>query len=164
MADVSLHFRVEAVPTFVLVRGGREIGRVNGAKAEELVDAVEDALSGDEKTAAATAETVESRLAALVRQHRVMVFIKGTPEAPRCGFTAQLLSLLDEHAVEYDYFDILSDETVRSGLKAFSDWPTYPQIYVGGEFLGGLDIFRDMAAAGQLEELLAAQPSPHTRQ
>lgn len=84
-----------------------------------------------------------------------MVFIKGTPAQPRCGFTAKLLAILDEMDVEYGYFDILRDEQVRQGLKELSKWPTYPQVYVKGELVGGLDIIEELKESGQLESILA---------
>lgn len=137
------------MPTFVLVRDGHETFRVNGAKPEELVTAVEKGLVQEGP------EDLKTRLQALINRHRFMIFIKGTPQAPRCGFTRQLLALLDTHAIKYDYFDILQDEAIRQGLKEFSDWPTYPQIYFEGELVGGLDILKEMAETGQLAQLAA---------
>jgi Grx4 family monothiol glutaredoxin len=84
----------------------------------------------------------------LVQQAPVMAFIKGSPDAPRCGFSRQLVALLRERKVPFDHFDILSDEAVRQGLKDFSDWPTFPQLYAKGEFMGGLDIVQEMAESG----------------
>ena len=73
-----------------------------------------------------------------------MIFIKGSPEAPKCGFTRQLLDLFRQYNIaDFGYFDILSDESVRQGLKELSNWPTYPQIYLDGELMGGLDIVRE---------------------
>ena len=83
-----------------------------------------------------------------------MVFIKGTPDAPRCGFSRKIVELLKASDVPFDHFDILSDEAVRQGLKEFSDWPTFPQLYAKGEFMGGLDIVQEMAESG---DSLAAQ-------
>ncbi|KAM0683190.1 glutaredoxin [Mitosporidium daphniae] len=83
----------------------------------------------------------------LVKKSPIMLFIKGSPDAPRCGFTRKLLGLLSEFGISsdiYGYFDILSDEAVRQGLKIYSDWPTYPQIFVHGEFVGGLDIVSEL--------------------
>ena len=81
---------------------------------------------------------------------------QGTPEAPRCGFTKQLLALLNEQGVQFGSFDILSDPAVREGLKAYSNWPTYPQLYVSGELVGGLDIVKEMAASGELASSIPA--------
>ena len=87
-----------------------------------------------------------------------MLFIKGTPLAPRCGFTSQLIKLLSDHqlrpAVHYDTFDILSDERIRQELKEWAQWPTYPQVYWCGDLIGGLDILKEMFASGQMDSIL----------
>jgi Grx4 family monothiol glutaredoxin len=94
----------------------------------------------------ATAESTESkedltqRLTELVKAAPVMLFMKGTPSAPQCGFSRQLVALLRENSVRYGFFNILADDEVRQGLKEFADWPTFPQLWVGGELVGGLDI------------------------
>ncbi len=105
---------------------------------------------------ASTAPSLQERLAALVKRHRVMLFMKGLPSAPRCGFSRQIVQLLDEEKISYDSFDILQDEQVREGLKKFSDWPTYPQLYVDGELVGGLDIVTELKeeSGGSLKEAL----------
>ena len=72
-----------------------------------------------------------------------MLFMKGTPAAPQCGFSRQLVALLRERGVRYGFFNILADDEVRQGLKTFSDWPTFPQLYVEGELTGGLDIVKE---------------------
>lgn len=84
-----------------------------------------------------------------------MVFMKGVPEAPRCGFSSQIVALLQRNKVEFGSFDILSDETVRNGLKAYSNWPTYPQLYAYGKLVGGLDIVKELEAEGELTDALA---------
>ncbi|EPZ32244.1 Monothiol glutaredoxin-related domain-containing protein [Rozella allomycis CSF55] len=100
-------------------------------------------------------ESLNERLKKLINQKEIMIFIKGSPTAPKCGFTRQLIQLFrDNNVNDFGYFDILSDENVRQGLKTYSDWQTYPQIYVKGEFVGGLDIFRDMLANGEWNILL----------
>lgn len=86
-------------------------------------------------------------LTTLINSRPLMLFIKGTPEEPRCGFTRQLLECLRSHNIaKFGHFDILRDERVRQGLKLFADWPTYPQIYWRGELLGGLDIIKEQLA------------------
>jgi Grx4 family monothiol glutaredoxin len=87
-----------------------------------------------------TEEDLNTRLGTLVKAAPVMLFMKGTPSAPQCGFSRQTVSVLREKKVRYGFFNILADDEVRQGLKAFSDWPTFPQVYVGGELIGGLDI------------------------
>lgn len=93
-----------------------------------------------------TKEELHARLAELVKAAPVMLFMKGTPSSPQCGFSRQTVSLLREKGVRYGFFNILADDEVRQGLKEFSDWPTFPQIYVGGELIGGLDIVRCLPA------------------
>lgn len=78
-----------------------------------------------------------------------MLFMKGDASQPRCGFSSQIIQILNDQAIAYSTFDILSDEEVRQGLKTFSDWPTFPQLYVKGELVGGLDIVKEMIAAGE---------------
>ena len=75
-------------------------------------------------------------------------------QTPRCGFSRKAVALLREHKIKFDSFDILSDNEVRQGLKKFSNWPTYPQLYVDGKLVGGLDILKEMAEDGELEELV----------
>ncbi|KAL9183060.1 hypothetical protein ACHAXT_004847 [Thalassiosira profunda] len=97
---------------------------------------------------------LNERLKQLVRRHRLMLFMKGVPSAPRCGFSRQIVEILDSFGVSYDAFNILEDEEVRQGLKAYSDWPTYPQLYVEGDLVGGLDIVKEMEEGGDLEDVL----------
>ena len=85
-------------------------------------------------------EELNKRLEELVKAAPVMLFMKGTPSTPQCGFSRQLVGLLRENGVRYGFFNILADEEVRQGLKAWADWPTFPQLWVGGELVGGLDI------------------------
>ena len=85
-----------------------------------------------------------------------MLFMKGTRDEPRCGFSRKVVAALAETGVPFDTFDILSDEDVRQGLKTFSNWPTYPQLYAGGELVGGCDIILEMAANGELAEALSS--------
>ncbi|KPI36493.1 Monothiol glutaredoxin-3 [Cyphellophora attinorum] len=86
---------------------------------------------------------LNTRLANLVKAAPVMLFMKGTPSAPQCGFSRQLVSLLRENSVKYGFFNILADDDVRQGLKEYSDWPTFPQLYTNGELVGGLDIVKE---------------------
>mmetsp|Transcript_5562 Transcript_5562/g.10408 ORF Transcript_5562/g.10408 Transcript_5562/m.10408 type:complete len:324 (-) Transcript_5562:1382-2353(-) len=99
-------------------------------------------------------EALKTRLETLINRHRVMLFMKGIPSAPRCGFSRQIVEILDSFGVSYDAFNILEDEEVRQGLKEFSDWPTFPQLYVEGDLVGGLDIVKEMEESGDLKDLL----------
>lgn len=91
----------------------------------------------------ATQEELNSRLGELVKAAPVMLFMKGTPSAPQCGFSRQTVSILRENGIRYGFFNILADDEVRQGLKEYSEWPTFPQVYVGGELIGGLDILKE---------------------
>lgn len=82
--------------------------------------------------------------------------MKGLPSGPKCGFSRKIVDILENEGCSYGSFDILTDEEVRQGLKTYSDWPTYPQLYVGGELLGGLDIVQEMHEDGSLKEALGA--------
>ena len=98
--------------------------------------------------------SLNERLKQLITRHRIMLFMKGIPSSPRCGFSRQIVETLDGFNVSYDAFNILEDEEVRQGLKVYSDWPTFPQLYVEGDLLGGLDIVKEMEESGDLEEVL----------
>jgi Grx4 family monothiol glutaredoxin len=91
---------------------------------------------------AASKEELHTRLTNLVKAAPVMLFMKGTPSAPQCGFSRQLVSILRENGVKYGFFNILADDEVRQGLKEFADWPTFPQLWMDGDLVGGLDIVR----------------------
>ena len=95
------------------------------------------------------------KISALVKSNPVMLFMKGTREVPQCGFSAQVVAILDRVAPEYATFDVLADPTVREGIKEFSRWPTVPQLYVRGEFIGGCDIITEMFQSGELSETLS---------
>jgi monothiol glutaredoxin len=107
-------------------------------------------------------ETTETRarIQALIAQNDVLLFMKGNREAPQCGFSATVVSVLDQLLPQYATFDVLSDGEVREGVKEFSSWPTIPQLYVKGEFIGGCDIIQESFAAGELHETLGVTPEP----
>ncbi len=89
----------------------------------------------------------------LVTNNRVMLFMKGNKIFPQCGFSAAVVEVLKKHAVPFEAFNVLSDMNVREGIKEYSEWPTIPQLYVNGEFVGGCDIVREMDASGELVDL-----------
>ncbi|HET9031657.1 MAG TPA: Grx4 family monothiol glutaredoxin [Dokdonella sp.] len=105
------------------------------------------------------AEPVRQRIESMLANHRVMLFMKGTRDAPSCGFSAATVSALNGLLDDYETFDVLSDETIRQGIKEFGNWPTVPQLYVDGELIGGADIVQGMAASGELHSLLGL-PQP----
>ncbi|KAI3456271.1 hypothetical protein Pfo_012934 [Paulownia fortunei] len=100
-------------------------------------------------------ETIENRLKQLINSSPVMLFMKGTPDAPRCGFSSKVVNALKEEGVEFGSFDILTDEEVRQGLKTFSNWPTFPQLYYKGELIGGCDIVLELRNNGELKDTLS---------
>jgi len=109
-----------------------------------------DGLGGSSMTSSSTEEPREetkeelnARLNQLVKAAPVMLFMKGTPSAPQCGFSRKTVAILRENGIKYGFFNILADDEVRQGLKEFSEWPTFPQVYVDGEFVGGLDILKE---------------------
>lgn len=119
------------------------------------LDIVKELLeSGEFQSQLPKQESLEDRLKALLKKEKIMLFMKGNPSEPRCGFSKTMIGILGETGVKYGHFDILGDEEVRQGLKKFSNWPTYPQLYVNGELVGGLDIVKEMKESGDLEEAL----------
>ena len=98
---------------------------------------------------------VQSRIGDIVTSHDVVLFMKGTPLFPQCGFSSRAIAILDHLGVAYESVDVLQDMEIRSAIKGYSDWPTIPQLYVKGEFVGGSDIMMEMFEAGELEQLMA---------
>jgi len=96
-----------------------------------------------------------ARIADIVNSNDVVLFMKGTPLFPQCGFSSRAIAILDHLEVPYHTVDVLQDMEIRQGIKAYSDWPTIPQLYVKGEFLGGSDIMMEMYEAGELQALLS---------
>ena len=92
-----------------------------------------------------------------IAEHPVALFMKGTPDQPGCGFSAVVVQILDHLGVEFVGVNVLQSDELRQGVKGFSDWPTIPQLYVKGEFVGGCDIVREMFQSGELKTLLAEQ-------
>jgi len=97
---------------------------------------------------------VIDEIAREVREHRVVVYMKGTPSFPMCGFSAATVEVLREVGVPFKAVDVLAEPEKREAIKTFSNWPTVPQVYVGGKFIGGCDIVREMHARGELAPLL----------
>jgi monothiol glutaredoxin len=100
------------------------------------------------------ADPVHAFIAKTVEEHPVVLFMKGVPDQPRCGFSSLVVQVLDHIGVDFVGVDVLQDEGLRNGIKTYSDWPTIPQLYVKGEFVGGSDIVREMFQAGELKPLL----------
>ncbi|KAI1180616.1 glutaredoxin [Nemania sp. FL0916] len=169
LSDISETYDVTAVPYLVLQRNDQVLEVVSGSSAVKVRTAIEthtkntngttanastNGINGTQKPAAAAEietepdpakekEALFKRLGELVKAARVMLFMKGTPSAPQCGFSRQLVALLRERSVRYGFFNILADDEVRQGLKEFAEWPTFPQLWVEGELVGGLDIVKE---------------------
>lgn len=101
--------------------------------------------------------SVNERIDELVKNNEVVLFMKGTPLFPQCGFSSKAIAILDHLGVAYESVDVLQDMEIRAGIKEYSDWPTIPQLYVKGEFLGGSDIMMEMYEAGELQEMVTAE-------
>jgi monothiol glutaredoxin len=101
-------------------------------------------------------DELRNRITATIAKGRVMLFMKGNPAMPQCGFSAAVVSILKETGVPFESFNILADQELREGLKEYSSWPTYPQLYVDNKLVGGADIVRDLHARGELKRILAA--------
>jgi monothiol glutaredoxin len=108
-------------------------------------------------TETATADPVHAFIAKTVEEHPVVLFMKGVPEQPQCGFSAQVVQILDHLGADFVGVNVLQSDSLRDGIKTFSDWPTIPQLYVKGEFVGGCDIVREMFQAGELKPFLEEQ-------
>ena len=106
--------------------------------------------------------TLQTRIETLLRDNRVVLFMKGQPQAPQCGFSAKAAGALDALDVEYAHVDVLSDPEIREGIKVYGQWPTIPQLYIGGELVGGSDIISQMAASGELNAALGLPPPDRT--
>jgi len=98
---------------------------------------------------------INSRISTIVGDNEVVLFMKGTPLFPQCGFSNLAVNILDHCGVGYESVDVLQDMEVRQGIKAYSDWPTIPQLYIKGEFVGGSDIMKEMFEAGELQTMMA---------
>jgi len=167
LPDLCETYEVEAVPTFVLLKNGKVIDRIQGANAPELTKkirlysekelALPPSTPGSVEEVPAQADPtlpLEDRLRALVKRDPVLLFMKGSPNEPRCGFSKQVIKILDDQNVIFGHFDILKDDEVRQGLKTFSNWPTYPQLYVNGSLLGGLDVIKELIEEGEFLDQL----------
>lgn len=164
---------VSVIPTLCLLDSSNQlIEKIDGCDdAAEITQAVKrlvaqssasfqpTTLPAVQKKAISEEDLLNDRLGNLINSSEVMLFMKGVPSAPRCGFSRQTVEILEDNKIAFGSFDILSDEDVRQGLKKYSDWPTYPQIYAKGELIGGLDILKEMMEDGDLAAQLHVSPS-----
>lgn len=100
-------------------------------------------------------EALKQRIAGTIAQSRVVLFMKGSKHFPQCGFSAQVVQILKQKGTDFKDVNILADAELRQGLKEYSNWPTFPQLYVGGKLIGGCDIVTSMNESGELDSLLA---------
>jgi monothiol glutaredoxin len=101
-------------------------------------------------------QDVLAQIAEQVKSNKIIIYMKGTPSFPMCGFSAATVQVLDSYNVPYESVNVLEDPAIREGIKRYSSWPTVPQVYINGEFIGGCDIVREMHASGELEPLIRA--------
>ena len=99
--------------------------------------------------------SIQDKIREQVTSNRVVLYMKGTPQFPQCGFSGQVVQILDHVGVGYKGLNVLESAELRNGIKEYSNWPTIPQLYVKGEFVGGCDIIREMFQAGELQQLFA---------
>lgn len=104
-------------------------------------------------------ETTRSKIQSAIESDKVVLFMKGSKHFPQCGFSAQVVQILQKSGVTFRDFNILADPEVRQGLKEYSNWPTFPQLYVDGQFVGGCDIVTDLFQSGELSKLLGGAAS-----
>ncbi|XP_053208025.1 glutaredoxin 3-like [Panonychus citri] len=160
--EISDKYAVASVPTCLIVVKGKEFGRIEGINVSALTKKVKEAVfknfpvnaPGLPGTEGESEGKLEDRLKKLINQAKVMIFMKGSRDAPRCKFSRELIGILQEEGADYETFDILEDEQVRQGLKAYSNWPTFPQIYVNSSLVGGLDIIKELREIGELKSTL----------
>lgn len=164
MPEISQKCKIVAVPTFIFFKNGHEIDRLDGAdvpRLERLVKKNLEVIAPDNSEENGDKDALNNRLEKIINSFKCMLFMKGNPETPRCGFSRQTIELLKKHNCDFGTFDILEDPEVRQGLKEYSKWPTYPQLYIDGVLIGGLDILKEMDEDGELaEQLPKVTPKP----
>lgn len=168
LPEISLKYEISAVPTFLLFKNQKIVDRLDGANAPALTKKVQHHASIITTTVTAekeqdTKQDLNTRLKNIINGAPNVLFMKGSPQEPRCGFSRQIVELLNSHGADYSHFDILTDNEVRQGLKVYSNWPTYPQLYVDGELVGGLDIVKELAASGELTLTLSTKEDLNKR-
>ena len=157
--DIAEKFDVETAPTFIFVNSsGSVLSRVNGVNATKLTETVQKLAKRSNDVTDSEENKKNARLKKLIHASHVMLFMKGTPSDPYCKFSRKVVSLLKECDAEFGSFDILKDDEVRQGLKTYSDWKTYPQLYVAGKLIGGHDIVVELAEDDELKDVVCVKP------
>ena len=106
---------------------------------------------------------IESKISKLIESDNIVLFMKGTPDFPQCGFSAQVIDILNFYSVKFSSYNVLEDNDLREGIKKFSDWPTIPQIYIKKEFIGGSDILREMIETQEIENVFENHNIPYKK-
>jgi len=101
-------------------------------------------------------DAIKQKIDDSVKNNKVFLFMKGTPQSPQCGFSSQVSAVIASYNVPFETFDVLSDDDIREGIKEYSDWPTIPQLFINGEFVGGCDVVTEMHQNGDLKQLMDA--------
>jgi len=153
VAEVSLENSVTSVPTIMFFKKSKAIDKRDGFQPTDIKNLIIKYSSAVEPFTLRSTEgeenveknnmTLNERIKELINKKRLTVFMKGNSDHPKCGFSRQIVDILKAKNIDFWTFDILNDEEVRQGLKKYSDWPTYPQLYLDGELIGGLDIIRE---------------------
>ncbi|KAI6122350.1 glutaredoxin [Pisolithus croceorrhizus] len=187
--EISASFEVESVPMVLLLRGHTLLEKIVGADATRLTSAIAKHVSGAPSLSPPSPPPgreeseaqLEERIRQIMKKSKVVLFMKGSPDKPRCGFSRKAVGLLTEQEVTFTHFDILEDEAVRQGkfsyssfcllsamgsddlmtamnigLKKINDWPTYPQFIVDGTFVGGLDVVTEMVESGEFQDVFGS--------
>ncbi|KAF8554002.1 glutaredoxin [Imleria badia] len=163
--DISQSFDIQSVPSIILLRGHTLLDQISGVDAVSVSKSVDKHLGKGPRPYAQAIKLEESeeseeklnaRIRSIMNQSPVVLFMKGEPDGPRCGFSRKAVNLLREQNVNFTHFDILKDEAVRQGVKKLNDWPTYPQFIVKGELVGGLDVVTEMVTNGEFADAFAA--------
>uniref|UniRef100_A0A7S0ZCK5 Glutaredoxin n=1 Tax=Timspurckia oligopyrenoides TaxID=708627 RepID=A0A7S0ZCK5_9RHOD len=146
--QLCLRFKVKELPTTLIIDETlNELSRIIGA------DSVQAAKSIQE-IAEQSSERIQKRMLALIESAHVMLFMKGDSDAPKCKFSKQIIQILQEQKIDFQQYNILSDRAIRERLKVYANWPTFPQLYCKGEFIGGVDVVQELAENGTLRSEL----------
>lgn len=155
--EIASKFEIISLPCVALLRAGKAVKKSTDFEPTRLTKYIQQEI----KPASSDEENTKDRLTlyieSLIKSANIMIFMKGKPSQPRCGFSKQLVELMAKNEITFESFDILENEEVRQALKEYSNWPTYPQVYANGEFVGGLDILKQLDESGELVETLKPQ-------
>eukprot|EP00915_Cephaloidophora_sp_WS-2016_P000154 GHVH01000243.1.p1 GENE.GHVH01000243.1~~GHVH01000243.1.p1 ORF type:complete len:233 (+),score=41.40 GHVH01000243.1:27-725(+) len=150
VSKAAAEYEIATIPTVVLFKGGTELARVSGPQFPLIVRMVQDAENGRYKS---KKSDIEQRCYQIVNSAPIVVLMKGAKENPFCGFSKTLVKMLNDYNIDFDGFDIFTDEDVREAIKRLYNWPTYPQLYANGVLVGGLDVIKDIVAEGGADGL-----------